>query len=269
MPKEMLPIVDKPVIQYVVEELVASGIEDIIIVTGWHKRSVEDHFDHFFELEQKLQQAGKEKQAAEIARIAQMANFVYLRQKGPYGNGTPLLDARSILGDEPFVYIWGDEFIYAPERPRTAQLLDVYAQTGASVYSALRIPNRADLSKYGIADVEESSSNVYRLRQIVEKPQPDDSPSDLAVLGAYVLTPDIFPIMAEVTPGSGREIWLVDGLNKLAAQRDSYVVEIAGGRYYDIGHKFGFIRANIEFGLRDPQIRDDLKKYLSGLDLHG
>lgn len=267
MPKEMLPVVDKPVIQYVVEELVASGIEDIVIVTGWHKRAVEDHFDNFFELEQKLLAAGKERAAEEIAKIAKLANFIYIRQKGPYGNGTPLLDSRAVLGDEPFMYIWGDEFIYSEVKPRTAQMIAAYEELGGPVLSSMRIPNPSDLSKYGIAEVRTIRDGVHELLNIVEKPKPEEAPSNLAVLGAYLLTPDILPIMAEVKPGKGDEIWLVDGINGLKVQRPIYTIEVVGGQYYDIGNKLGFLRANIEFGLRDPKISQDLQQYLQSLDL--
>src|SRR6185436_13145872 len=151
MPKEMLPIVDKPIIQYVVEEAVASGIEDIIIVTGWHKRSIEDHFDYPYELEKRLLEAGKEEQAEEVRRIAEMANFIYIRQKGPYGNGTPVMNAQSVVGNEPFAILWGDEFIYS-DPPRLKQMIDVWEKHGKANISAVRVPEAA-VSKYGIADV--------------------------------------------------------------------------------------------------------------------
>jgi UTP--glucose-1-phosphate uridylyltransferase len=191
MPKEMLPIVDKPVIQYVVEEAVASGIEDILIVTGWHKRSIEDHFDYPFELEKRLEEAHKEKQLAEVRRIAQMANFFYVRQKGPYGNGTPVLCAKKFVGNEPFAVLWGDEFIHA-NPPRLKQCLDVFEKYGGPVLSGTQIKDKAALSKYGIGKLKHVRDNVHLLKGIVEKPEPGKAPSDIAVHGAYVLTPEIF-----------------------------------------------------------------------------
>src|SRR6185503_5936240 len=183
MPKEMLPIVDKPIIQYVVEEAVASGIEDIIIVTGWHKRTIEDHFDYPFELEKRLEEAGKHQEAEGVRRIAEMANFIYIRQKGPYGNGTPVLNAREVIGDEPFAVLWGDEFISAAP-PRLKQMVDVWDKYGKAVISAVRIQDQQALSKYGIADVTPVADQVFKINQIVEKPEPAVAPSNLATHGA-------------------------------------------------------------------------------------
>src|SRR5580692_836486 len=161
MPKEMLPIVDKPIIQYVVEEAVASGIEDIVIVTGWHKRSIEDHFDYPFELEKRLLESGKEEQAEQVRKIAEMANFIYVRQKGPYGNGTPILNARRVIGNEPFAILWGDEFIYSTP-PRLSQMMAVYDKYGMPNISAVRVPE-TDVNKYGIADVNDVAPGVFKI----------------------------------------------------------------------------------------------------------
>ena len=169
MPKEMLPIVDKPIIQYVVEEAVASGIKDIIMVTGWHKRSIEDHFDYPYELEKRLLESGKEKQAEEVRKIANLANFIYIRQKGPYGNGTPVLNARHLIGDEPFAVMWGDEFIYS-DPPRLKQMIDVYEKYGKPSISAVRVPDNKT-EKYGIADISPVADNVFKINAIVEKPK--------------------------------------------------------------------------------------------------
>src|SRR5882724_3127777 len=169
MPKEMLPIVDKPIIQYVVEEAVASGIEDIIIITGSHKRSIENHFDYPFELEKRLREAGKDKQADEVIAIADMANFIYVRQKGPYGNGTPVLNAREVVGDEPFAILWGDEFIYS-DPPRLKQMITAWEKTGAPNISGVRVPKES-VSKYGIADVTPIEGNIFKINKIVEKPK--------------------------------------------------------------------------------------------------
>lgn len=261
MPKEMLPIVDKPIIQYVVEEAVASGIEDIIIVTSSNKRSLEDHFDYPYELEKKLEEAGKHEQLTEIRRIASLANFIYVRQRGPYGNASPVLTAKHIVGDEAFAVLWGDEFIHA-NPPRLKQMVDVYNEYKKSVISAVRIPNPQDVSKYGIADVEPVKGTVHRIKQIIEKPKPEEAPSNLAAHGAYILTPDIFAHLKALKPGKSGELWLVDAINALAKVDDVYAKEIENGEYYDTGNKFDYLRANIEFALQRPDLREKLLAYL-------
>ena len=261
MPKEMLPIVDKPMIQYVVEEAVASGIEDIIIVTSAGKRSLEDHFDYPYELEKYLAAAGKHEQIEEVKRIANMANFIYVRQRGPYGNASPVLTAKHIVGEEPFAVLWGDEFIHA-NPPRLKQMVDVYQEYKKSVISAVRIPNPQDVSKYGIADVETIKGTVHRIKQIVEKPKTGEEPSNLAAHGAYILTPDIFAHLKALKPGKGGELWLVDAINSLAKVDDVYAKEIENGEYYDTGNKFDYLRANIEFALQREDLREKLLAYL-------
>lgn len=261
MPKEMLPIVDKPIIQYVVEEAVASGITDIIIVTSAGKRSLEDHFDYPYELEKKLEEAGKHEQLAEIRRIASLANFIYVRQRGPYGNASPVLTAKHIVGEEPFAVLWGDEFIHA-DPPRLKQMVDVYQEYKKSVISAVRISTPEDVSKYGIADVETVKGTVHRIKQIVEKPKPEEAPSNLAAHGAYILTPAIFAHLKSLKPGKGGELWLVDAINSLANVDDVYAKEIENGEYYDTGNKFDYLRANIEFALQRDDLKDKLLAYL-------
>lgn len=265
-PKEMLPIIDKPVIQYVVEEAVASGIEDIIIVTGYNKRAIEDHFDHGIELENYLEKSGKLEQLEEIRKIARMANFIYIRQKGPYGNGTPILNAEPIIGNEPFAVLWGDEFIHATP-PRLKQMIEVFDKYNDPVISGVRIPKKADLSKYGIAKVKDVEDKVFEIEEIVEKPEPDQAPSDLATHGAYILTPDIFTALKEVKPGKGGEIWLVDGINKLRADHKIYAREIENSKYYDTGNKLEYLKANVDFGLKREDMKDDFKTYLKSLQL--
>lgn len=260
MPKEMLPIVDKPIIQYVVEEAVASGIEDIVIVTGWHKRSIEDHFDYPFELERRLLDAGKEKQAEEVRRIANLANFIYVRQKGPYGNGTPVLNARRVIGDEPFAVLWGDEFIHS-NPPRLKQMIDVWEKTGQPNISAVRVAKDA-VSKYGIADVEPVSDGVSKIKRIVEKPKPEDAPSDLAAHGAYIFTPRIFDILAQTPVGKSNELWLTDAISTLAKETDVHAVEIKNGKYYDTGNKLEYLKTVVEFGLDHPEVKDDFRAFL-------
>jgi len=264
MPKEMLPIVDKPIIQYVVEEAVASGIEDIILVTGGNKRAIEDHFDRSQELEVWLKEAGKIEELEEIVRIAHMANFVYVRQKGPYGNATPVLSTKHIVGNEPFAVLWGDEIIYS-EPPRLRRLLDIFEKYQASVISGVRIEKKKDLARYGIADVEKVEGDVYRIKKIVEKPDPTEAPSDIATHGAYVFTPSIFEHLENLKPGKGGELWLPEAIDSLIKKEPVYTVIIEGGRYYDIGNKLGFIEANIEFALKNKELREQLLPYLKKL----
>ncbi len=266
MPKEMLPIVDKPVIQYVVEEAVASGIEEIVIVTGWHKRAIEDHFDYPFELEYRLKQSGKLKELKEIRRIADLAKFIYVRQREPLGNGDAVLCAREIIGDEPFVVMWGDEFIWA-KPPRLKQMLAVYEKYQNPVISAVRIKNKQDLGRYGIADIKLVEDNVFQILSIVEKPDPDKAPSDLAAHGAYILPPEIFEILAHLSPGRDREIWLSDAVDELIKKRIVYACEIKNGKYYDTGNKLDYLKAVVDFALLHDEYNGQFKKYLKSLQL--
>lgn len=264
-PKEMLPIIDKPVIQYVVEEAVASGIEDIIIVTGYNKRAIEDHFDHGQELENYLEKAGKTEQLEQIRKIAEMANFIYIRQKGPYGNGTPILNAEAIIGNEPFAVLWGDEFIYS-DPPRLKQMIDVFDKYHDPVISAVRV-KKDYLNKYGIAKIKPVEDKVFEIEEIVEKPEPDAAPSDLATHGAYILTPDIFEALHNLKPGKGGELWLTDAINMLKPKHKIYAREIENGKYYDTGNKLEYLKANIDFGLKREDMSGDLKEYLKSLDI--
>lgn len=266
MPKEMLPIVDKPVIQYVVEEIVASGITDIVMITGWHKRSIEDHFDYPFELEKRLEEAGKEKELTEVRRIANMANFIYVRQKGPYGNATPVLCAKNVIGNEPFAVLWGDEFIHA-NPPRLKQMIDVFEEYQKPVISGVRIKEKKDLSRYGIAKTQHIKDNVYKVLDIVEKPDPDKAPSNLAAHGAYILPPEIFPIIENLTPGKGGELWLPEAIDQLLKIEEVLVCEIQNATYYDTGNKFEYLKTVIEFALQHPDINGDLRHYLKSLKL--
>lgn len=263
MPKEMLPIVDKPIIQYVVEEAVAAGIEDIIIVTGWHKRTIEDHFDFPFELEKRLEEAGKHEQADEVRKIADLANFIYVRQKGTYGNGTPVLNARHVVGDEPFAVLWGDEFIYS-NPPRLKQMVDVWEKHGMPNISAVRVPDNA-VDRYGIADVTDVEPGTFKINAIVEKPATGTAPSNLATHGAYILPPRIFELLAETQPGKGGEVWLTEAVNRLAQEQDVYAVEIANGRYYDTGNKLEYLKAVVEFGLQHDDMKDEFSEFLKNI----
>jgi UTP--glucose-1-phosphate uridylyltransferase len=265
MPKEMLPIVDKPVIQYVVEELVASGVTDIVIVTGWHKRSIEDHFDYPFELIKMLEQQKKEKLLEEVKRTAGLANFIYLRQKGPYGNGTPVLCAKSVIGSEPFVAIWGDEFIYSTP-PRAHQCIDVFEKYGDPVISAVRVP-KGDVSRYGIVDARNVEKNIWQINKLIEKPSVDEAPSNLAAHGCYVLTPDIFDYLEGLKPGKSDEIWLTDAIQKLMKKRPVYACEISDGKYYDTGNKLEYLKTVVEFALQHKDLNGDFRAYLKSLKL--
>lgn len=268
MPKEMLPIVDKPVIQYVVEEIVNSGIDDIIVVTGANKRAIEDHFDTPNEdLIKNLLAGGKEKLLEETRRLAEMANFIYIRQKGPYGNGTPVLSAEPAIEDESFAVVWGDEFIYS-EPPRLKQMIDVHEKFGGIVISGVRIEKKEDLSRYGIADITPVEDNVYKINAIVEKPNPENAPSSLATHGAYILPPDIFRALKSLEPGKGGEIWLTDAINLL---RDEgvpvYAVEIENGKYYDTGNKLEYMKTVVELALKHPDVNGEFREFLKSLDL--
>ena len=264
-PKEMLPIVDKPIIQYVVEQAVEAGIEEIIVVTGWHKRAIEDHFDTHFELEARLDKDGKVKELAEIRRISNLANFVYVRQKEPLGNGHAVLVAKDIVGDEPFLVMWGDEFFQAsPVAPK--QLIDAYEKYGAPVIAGVRI-EKPDLSKYGIADITPVKDNIFKIAKIVEKPDPDEAPSDLATHGSYLFTPDVFEILEDLKPGRDGEIWIADAIDQLILRRDVYACELQNAKYYDCGSKVSYLKAVIDHGPAREDVNGELREYLKSLKL--
>ncbi len=265
MPKEMLPIVDKPVIQYVVEELVDSGITDIVIVTGWHKRAIEDHFDYPFELIKMLEMQKKEKLLEEVKRTSSLANFIYIRQKGAYGNGTPVLCAKSVIGDEPFVAIWGDEFIYA-KPPRTLQCIEVFEKYGDPVISAVRVP-KENVTRYGIVEATNIEDNIWQIKRMMEKPKREEAPSNLAAHGCYVLTPDIFSILENLAPGKDDEIWLPDAIRELLKKRPVYACEIKNGKYYDTGNKLEYLKTVVEFSLQHKDLNGDFREYLKSLKL--
>lgn len=268
LPKEMLPIVDKPIIQYVVEEATQSGIKDIVIVTGSTKRAIEDHFDiPNAELIKNLEEGGKKDKLSEIEKISDMANFIYVRQKGPYGNGTPVLSAEPAIEDEPFAVVWGDEFIYSTP-PRLAQMIKVYEKFGGMVISGVKIDKKEDLSRYGIADVTKVEGNVYKINKIVEKPSPEEAPSNLATHGAYILPPEIFGALKEINLGKGGELWLTDAINYLKDKGvPLYAVEIENGKYYDTGNKIEYLKTVVDLALKHPDVKDDFRNFLKDLDL--
>ena len=260
-PKEMLPIIDKPIIQYVVEEAIASGIEDIVIVTGSNKRAIEDHFDHNSELESYLETAGKLDQLEEIRRIARMANFIYIRQKGSYGNGTPILNCESVIGDEPFAVLWADQFTVA-ETPRLKQMVDAFEKYNDPILTFVKAKSDADYDRYGIPEVNTIENGIHEILEIKEKPGKENAPSDLVSDGGYILTPDIFQALKETEVGKGNELWLVDGINKLKRNHKLYACEVQGGKYYDTGNKLEYLKANIDFGLKREDINGEFKDYI-------
>lgn len=262
-PKEMMPIVDKPIIQYVVEDAVKSGITDIILVTGPGKRAVEDHFSPNYELVNWLRKQGKIKRAEEIKKIADLANFIYIRQKGPYGNGTPVLTAKEIIGNEPFAVMWGDEFFYTKKKPQLKQLIEVYEKYENPVLTAYKT-DVAGTRKYGIIDGVKVDKNAYKVNKIVEKPGPLKAPSRLASLGGFILTPDIFEELEKTKVGKDGELWLVDAIFKLSKKRQIYACAV-DGVYYDTGSKMGYLKANIDFALRSKELKKETKKYLKKL----
>ncbi|WP_050180054.1 UTP--glucose-1-phosphate uridylyltransferase GalU [Domibacillus robiginosus] len=261
-PKEMLPVVDKPAIQYIVEEAVASGIESIIIVTGRNKRSIEDHFDRSVELEQTLEEKGKNEILEEIKGISNLASIHYIRQREPLGLGHAVLTARQFIGDEPFAVLLGDDLMMA-EKPALRQLMDVHEQTGTDVVGVQHVAPE-DVSKYGIIDTRTSRGLVYELADLVEKPSVDEAPSMIAVMGRYVLNPSIFPILASLEKGAGGEIQLTDALRKQCTVSPIHAVSIQGQRY-DIGDKFGYLRAGLEMALSRPEMRGQVLSFLNGL----
>jgi UTP--glucose-1-phosphate uridylyltransferase len=262
MPKEMLPVVDKPVIQYVVEEAVASGIEDIILVTGPSKRAIEDHFDRTYDLEYFLEKAGKKEQLEEIRELAKLANFIYVRQKGAYGNAIPVLSAKHLIGkEEPFAVLWGDEFIYS-KPPRLKQLIEAFEKYNHTIISGVRIERKEDLAKYGISEIERIENNTFRILDIVEKPAPDKAPSNLATHGAYVFTPAIFDYISQLKPGRGGELWLPEAIGYMLRKEPVLTVEIKNGEYYDTGDKLGYLKTVIDLACEHPEFGSVIKRYI-------
>jgi UTP--glucose-1-phosphate uridylyltransferase len=271
LPKEMFPIIDKPVIQYVVEEAAFAGIEDVIIVTGWNKRAIEDHFDYPFELVKKLEEAGKVKELEEVKKSASLANFIYIRQKGPTGNATPILNAKNIIGDEPFLVLWGDDFIVA-EPSRSKQLIDAYEKYGCSIVCGIRTSNKEDTKKYAYAAGREIEDGVIEVTDLIEKPGPENAPSNLAVVSGFIFTPDIFEeidlMIKEGATGVGGEYVYADALRRMIKKGKRVIaLEVKDARYYDTGNKLEFLKTTVEFGLKHPELNGELKEWLKGLKL--
>ncbi len=270
-PKEMLPVVDKPIIQYVVEDAVSAGIEDIVIVTGWSKRTIEDHFDYPFELEKRLEQSGKEKELEEIRRIAEMANFYYVRQKGPLGNATPIWNARQIIGNEPFVVLWGDEFMDATPT-RCQQLVSAYEKwQGSAMLASIRMNKPEDYKRYGYAIGKEVEKGILKIDSLIEKPGANKVDTDYAILGGAVYEPEMFNAIEEAMArlekeNTPRELVYVDALNiLLEKEKACWALEIDGAKYYDCGNKLEYLKTVVEFGLKHEDLREEFGEYLKNL----
>lgn len=261
-PKEMLPLVDKPMIQYVVEEAVASGIEQVIIVTGRGKRAIEDHFDIAYELESNLKEKGKTRLLDEVQKITNMVDFCYVRQREALGLGHAILCAKNIVGNEPFAVLLGDDIVDS-RVPALKQLINVFKSHQASVLAVERVP-RSQVSRYGIIKAEPMDDGLHRIRDLVEKPKPESAPSDLAVIGRYILTPEIFEELERTKPGKLGEIQLTDALKNLLGRQAIYGYEFDGKRY-DAGDKLGFLMATVEFALKNHELGPPFRSYLRTL----
>lgn len=264
-PKEMLPLVDKPLIQYVIEEAVASGVESILIVTSRGKTVIEDHFDISFELEQLLRERGKDEARRGVRAISEMAQVSYVRQREALGLGHAVLQARDFVGDEPFAVLLADDIVDA-EVPALKQMLKVYEQFDAPVLGTMQVEGEA-ISRFGVIDAEEVSEGVYKIKDMVEKPPFQDAPSDLAIIGRYILTPDIFAEIERTPRGAGGEFQITDAMRSLLKKRPFYAVRFEGTRH-DAGDKLGFLIATVEFALKRPDLAPQFKEYLRSLRLN-
>ena len=257
--KEMLPIVDKPTLQYIIEEAIESGIEEILIVTGRNKKSIEDHFDRSVELELELEQKGKTAMLEMVQDISNMVNIHYIRQKEPKGLGHAIHCAKSFIGDEPFAVLLGDDIVDA-ETPCLKQMIDAYDEYKTTVLGVQEVA-RENVDKYGILNVKHIEDRVYKVKDMVEKPSIEEAPSNIAILGRYIITPEIFNILENQAPGKGGEIQLTDALQTLATKEAIYAYNFEGRRY-DVGDKLGFLEATVDFALKRPELRDDFIEFL-------
>ncbi len=272
-PKEMLPIVDKPIIQYVVEDAVSAGIEDIIIVTGQSKRSIEDHFDYPFELEKRLEEANKYEELEQIRNIANMANFYFVRQKGPLGNATPIWNARDFVGNEPFLVLWGDDFIEA-EPSRSRQLVEAFGSSDSSaMLASIRMNKDEDYKRYGYAVGKEIKPGLLKIDRLIEKPGPGRIDSDYAVISGAVYGPEMFGAIEEAMwrvkeDNTPKELVYIDAVNILLEKgKPCHALEIKGGKYYDCGNKLEYLKTVVEFGLKHEDLREEFGKFLKGLKI--
>lgn len=261
-PKEMLPIVDKPAIQYIVEEVIASGIEEILIITGRNKGAIEDHFDRCPELEARLKETGKTALLELAQGLSRLADICFIRQKEPLGLGHAVNCARRFVGDEPFAVLLGDDLVVS-ETPCLKQLIDVYNEVHSSVIAVMEVPEK-DVCKYGILDSVPDRTGLHRIRDLIEKPSPEKAPSRLAIMGRYIIEPRIFSILAEACPGAGGEIQLTDALKVLCAEEPVYGLAFQGKRY-DVGDKLGYLQATVEFALARPDLSAGFREYLKSI----
>ncbi|NMA65552.1 MAG: UTP--glucose-1-phosphate uridylyltransferase GalU [Clostridiaceae bacterium] len=261
-PKEMLPIVDKPTIQYIIEEAIASGIESILIITGRGKRAIEDHFDRSLELEEELKKKGKEKLLTQVREIANLVDIHYIRQKEAKGLGHAINCARTFIGDEPFAILLGDDIVDA-ETPCLKQMLDVYEEYRTSILGVQHV-SMEDVSKYGIVAGKQVDDRVFKVKNLVEKPEKEKAPSNLAILGRYIVTPRIFKFLEKAKPGINGEIQLTDSLCELAKAEPMYAYDFIGKRY-DVGNKLGFLQATVEFALKRDELKDEFSSYLKNI----
>lgn len=262
MPKEMLPVVDRPVIHYVVEEAIKAGIDDILIITGKGKRAIEDYFDRSFELEYYLREKGKLGELKEIEEIGEMVDIYYVRQKRPLGLGDAVLHAEKHVNGEPFAVLLGDDIIVS-QKPAIAQLMEIAEKKDAPVIGVETVPWNL-VSRYGIIDGEQVENGLYRIRDLVEKPSPEEAPSNVAIVGRYILTPEIFDVLKETPPGKSSEVQLTDALKSLLPRRGMFAKKI-DGRRYDVGSKAGFIIANIELSIARDDLRDQILQHIEKL----
>ena len=261
-PKEMLPIVDKPTIQYIIEEAVESGIENIVIVNGRNKGSIEDHFDRSIELELELENKQKEEELRMVKSISEMTNVFFIRQKKPLGLGHAVLSAREFIGNEPFAVLLGDDVVVS-RKPALKQMIEVFNEYHSSVLGVQTVPHELTF-QYGIVEGKAVDDRVYKVKDLVEKPPVDQAPSDVAILGRYILTPEVFGYLANQEKGAGGEIQLTDAIKRMAKEEAVYAYDSKGHRY-DVGTKIGFLQANIEFALRRPELRGALESYIKQL----
>ncbi len=263
-PKEMMPLVDKPLIQYVVEEAIDAGIEEVIMITGRGKNAIEDHFDISFELEHSLKGKNQSKMLEEVQRISNLVDFWYIRQKEPLGLGHAILRTKDLIGNEPFAVLLGDDIIHS-DVPTIKQLMNIHEKYNASVIAVEKV-DKKDISGYGVIEPKKLDERVYQIMDMVEKPSPQDAPSDLAIIGRYILTPEIFTALEKTVPDKSGEIQLTYGLRHLLKQQVVYAYQFEGKRY-DAGNKLGFLKATVEFALRRPDLGDKFREYLKGLKL--
>ena len=262
-PKEMLPIVDKPTLQYIIEEAIESGIEEILIITGRNKKSIEDHFDRSVELELELEHKGKVEMLEMVKSISNMVDIHFIRQKEPKGLGHAIYCAKSFVGNEPFAVMLGDDIVYNEGKPCLRQLMDCYDEYKTSVLGVQTVLD-GDVDKYGIVDGLKIEGNVTKVKGLVEKPSVDEAPGNMAILGRYIITPSIFEILERTKPGKGGEIQLTDALLELMSEEAIYAYNFEGRRY-DVGDKLGFLEATVEYALRKPELKDAFIEYLKSI----